>query len=197
MAAHPALYNGLRHFVFVVPPFAVLGGLAVGWLADRARFYGRPAMAALAAIVIAGVSLPVIGMVRLHPYEYTYFNPLAGGVRAAQNSYMLDYWGLAFKQGALALRERLAQTHARPPAGRRWVVAICGPQWAAKIELGPQFETTFDQKKADFALALGTFYCRHLQAPLLAQIIRDGVVYAAVYDLRGQPSQPLLTQPPP
>src|SRR5262249_39626354 len=27
LVAHPAFYNGLRHFVFVVPPFAVLGGL--------------------------------------------------------------------------------------------------------------------------------------------------------------------------
>ena len=197
IVAHPALYNGLRHFVFVVPPFAALGGLAVGWLAGRAGLYGKPAIAALAAIVIAGVSLPVVGMVRLHPYEYTYFNLQAGGARGAQNNYMLDYWGLAFKQGALALRARLAQTHARAPGGRRWVVAVCGPQSAARVELGPQFETTFDQKKADFALALGTFYCRHLQAPVLAQIVRDGVVYAAVYDLRGRPSQPLLTQPPP
>ena len=37
MVAHPAFYNGLRHFVFVVPPFAVLGGLAGAWLFDRAR----------------------------------------------------------------------------------------------------------------------------------------------------------------
>ena len=37
MLAHPALYNGLRHFVFVVPPFAVLGGLAGGWLFAQAR----------------------------------------------------------------------------------------------------------------------------------------------------------------
>ena len=36
MLAHPAFYNGLRHFVFVVPPFAALGGLA-GALAFRAR----------------------------------------------------------------------------------------------------------------------------------------------------------------
>ena len=43
--AHPALYNGLRHFVFVVPPFAVLGGLAGGWLFERARAFGRPAPA--------------------------------------------------------------------------------------------------------------------------------------------------------
>jgi 4-amino-4-deoxy-L-arabinose transferase-like glycosyltransferase len=197
MATHPALYNGLRHFVFVVPPFAVLGGLAVGWLAERARAHGKAALAALAAIIIAGLSLPVIGMARLHPYEYTYFNPSAGGVRTAQHEYMLDYWGLAFKQAALALRARLATTHARQPSGRRWVVAICGPQSAARVALGDQFETTFDQKRADFALALGTFYCRHLQAPELAKIVRDGVTFADVYDLRGRRTEPLLTQPPP
>src|SRR5665213_3565625 len=54
LITRPALYNGLRHFVFVVPPFAALGGLAAGWLAERAAVHGK---AALAAILIAGVSL--------------------------------------------------------------------------------------------------------------------------------------------
>ena len=197
MVTHPALYNGLRHFVFVVPPFAALGGLTVGWLADRALLHGKAAIAALAAIIVAGVSLPVIGMIRLHPYEYTYFNPLAGGVRGAEHRYMLDYWGLAFKQAADALHAKLEATHAQPPADRRWVVAICGPEWAAKQELGPQFETTFEHKKADFVMSLGTFYCRQLDAPLIAQIKREGVIYAEVYDLRGRPTPPLLTEPPP
>jgi Dolichyl-phosphate-mannose-protein mannosyltransferase len=197
VATHPALYNGLRHFVFVVPAFAALGGFGVGLLAERAAFYGKAALAALAAAVIAGVSLPVAGMAKLHPYEYTYFNLSAGGVRAAHDRYMLDYWGLAFKQAAIALRARLEADHARAPGGRRWVVAICGPQSAARVALGDRFETTFDQKRADFAMALGTFYCRHLRAPELAQVVRDGVVYADVYDLRGRRTEPLLTQPPP
>jgi hypothetical protein len=197
MAARPALYNGLRHFIFVVPPFAALGGLALAWLIARARAIGKPALAALAALAIAGIALPAVGMLRLHPYEYTYFNPLAGGVRGANGRYMLDYWGLAFKQAADALRARLAASQAQPPQGRRWIVAICGPQAVAQVELGPQFETEFDRKKADFAMALGTFYCRDLQAPILVQIEREGVVYARVYDLRGRSTPNLLTQPPP
>ena len=43
MATRPALYNGLRHFIFVVPPFAALGGLAALWIAEtrpRARQSG-------------------------------------------------------------------------------------------------------------------------------------------------------------
>jgi hypothetical protein len=46
-------------------------------------------------------------------------------------------------------------------------------------------------------MALGTFYCRHLQMPIMASIEREGVVYANVYDLRGAPTPPLLTVPPP
>jgi hypothetical protein len=197
MAMRPALYNGLRHFIFVVPPFAVLGGLATAWLVEQVRMYGKAALGALAAVFIAGVTLPVIDMVRLHPYQYTAFNWASGGVRMAHDNYMLDYWGLAFKQAADELRTRLNAASDRQPKGRRWVVAVCGPQPAAEVELGPQFETTFDQKKADFAMALGTFYCRHLQAPIMATVEREGVVYATVYDFRGRASERLLNDPPP
>jgi 4-amino-4-deoxy-L-arabinose transferase-like glycosyltransferase len=197
MLARPALYNGLRHFIFVVPPFAALGGLAASWIIGRARTLGSIALTALAAAFIGGIALPISDIVRLHPYQYTAFNWLSGGVRSAQDNYMLDYWGLAFKQAADELRSRLAAADEHPPQGRRWVVAICGPQAAAKVELGPQFETTFDQKQADFAMALGTFYCRHLQAAILATVMREGVAYANVYDLRGGPTPKLLTVPPP
>jgi len=186
MVARPALYNGLRHFVFVVPPFAVLGGLAGAWLIGKAGSYGNIARLALAVIFAAGIALPVVDMVRLHPYEYTAFNRASGGVRGAQGKYMLDYWGLAFKQAAKELRAGLAAKHESPPAGRRWIVAICGPQSSAEAELGPQFETTWDEKEADFAMGLSTFYCQPLQAPLSANIEREGVSYARVYDLRGR-----------
>ena len=194
---HPAFYNGLRHFIFVLPPFATAGGLAFGWLCERARAYGRLAIIALFAVFIGGVSLPLIDMVKLHPYQYTAFNAFAGGVRQAQHYYMLDYWGLAFKQASDELRNRLAASGDRPPQGRRWVVATCGPQAAAQVQLGPQFETTFEDKTADFAMVLGTFYCAQLKAPVIANIEREGVIYARVYDLRGGPTPNLLTEPPP
>ena len=197
IVSHPAFYNGLRHFVFVVPPFAAAGGLAFGWLFARARAYGKAATAAACAAFIGGLSLPVIEMVRLHPYQYVSFNAFAGGVQRAQHNFMLDYWGLAFKQAADELRHRLAAGVDNPPKGRRWIVAICGPQAAAQQELGPEFETTFDEKQADFAMAVGAYYCEYLKAPIMVDIEREGVVFARVYDLRGGPTPPLLTQPPP
>jgi hypothetical protein len=184
--ARPAMYNGIRHFVFIMPPVAVLGGLAGAWLWQRLAWFGRPALAAGALIAIAAVAAPVVEMVRLHPYQYTHFNHLAGGVKAADEHYMLDYWGLAFKQAADELHAKLTLGLEYPAARQRWRIAVCGPHHPAAVELGPEFITTYDTKGADFALMLGEFYCAAYKAPILVEIKREGVVYARVYDIRGR-----------
>jgi Dolichyl-phosphate-mannose-protein mannosyltransferase len=190
----PAMYNGIRHFVFVLPPLAVLGGLAAVWLLDAVR--GSRAVVIAAAIVfLAGIALPVVAMVRLHPYEYTHFNWLSGGVAHARGRYMLDYWGLAFKQASQGLLARLAERSEKKPTDRRWKIAVCGPHRSPQVELGPDFETTWDPKGADFAMMLGEFYCATFDAPLLVEIVRDGVTYARVYDIRGRSFETLLTRP--
>ena len=195
IALRPAMYNGIRHFVFVLPPLAVLGGLAGTWLTAALARHFRFAPLVAAAIFIAGIGLPLIGMARLHPYEYTHFNWLAGGVKRAHDRYMLDYWGLAFKQASQALLAKLAERHESKPAGRRWKIAVCGPHRSPQVELGPDFETTWDPQGADFAMMLGVFYCAKLDAPVLAEVERGGVVYARLYDIRGRSFETLLTQP--
>ena len=194
--ARPAMYNGIRHFVFVLPPLAVAGGLAGAWMAGHAARFGALAPRALAVVFAAGVALPVIGMARLHPFEYAAYNQIIGGARGAQPLYMLDYWGLAFKQAGNELRDRLAARGEAPAAGRKWKVAVCGPHPPAQIALGPAFEPTWDPRGADFALALGAFYCARLDAPVLAEVVRDGVSFARAYDLRGRTVSDIFTVPP-
>jgi hypothetical protein len=194
VAARPAMYNGIRHFVFTVPPFAVLGGVAAAWIARRLDHIGRAAAAAGALVVIAGVASPVVEMVRLHPYEYTHFNRIAGGVAGARPLYMLDYWGLSFTQASRQLRALIAERHEQPPNGT-WTVAVCGPHPPAVVALGSQFTTIWNPKGADFAMMLGEFYCTKLDAPVLFEVARDGVVYTRVYDIRGRSISTLLTVP--
>lgn len=195
VALRPAMYNGIRHFVFVMPPLAVLAGLAGAVLVDAAARRWRFAPLAGAILLVAGAGSAAAAMVRLHPYEYTYFNWLSGGVKGARDRYMLDYWGLSFKEASQALLAALTERHETKPGGRRWKVAVCGPHRSPQVELGPEFETTWDPRGADFALMLGEFYCVKLDAPLLAEVARDGVVYARVYDIRGRSFPTLLTQP--
>jgi hypothetical protein len=190
----PAMYNGIRHFVFVLPPFAALAGWAGAHIGERLYRYGKAAAVAGALIVVAGTASPVIEMVRLHPYEYTDYNHLAGGVPHARQNYMLDYWGLSLTQASRRLLAEVADHHARPPHGQ-WTVAVCGPHPPVAVALGPQFTTTWNPKGADFAMVVGEFYCAKLDAPVVFDIVREGVVYARLYDLRSRSISSLLTVP--
>jgi 4-amino-4-deoxy-L-arabinose transferase-like glycosyltransferase len=195
MALRPAMYNGIRHFVFVLPPLAVLGGLAGAFVVETIARWSRFATIAAVLVLSAGLAVPIIEMVRLHPYQYSHFNAFSGGARAARERYMLDYWGLALKQASRALRAKLADNRETKPGNRRWKIAVCGPHRSPQVELGPDFETTWDPRGADFAMMLGEFYCRKLDAPVLAEIVRSDVTFARVYDIRGLSFETLLTQP--
>ncbi|MFS8038848.1 ArnT family glycosyltransferase [Xanthobacter sp. AM11] len=187
MATRPVVYNGIRHFVFITPPLALLGGLAVEWVRTKAQNLPRLAQGALAAAFVVGIAVPAADFRALHPYEYTYYNRIAGGIKAADKMFMLDYWGLAFKQATEELDEYVEQHRRSLPQGRKLRVAVCGPYFAAAAELGPRYETTYDSRNADFYLQLGEFYCAQVKAPTLVKIEREGVVYATVYDVRGRP----------
>ena len=194
VATRPVVYNGIRHIVFVLPPFAVLGGLAAAWIARRLHAYGKSAVIAGGLAFAAGIASPVVDMVRLHPYEYTDYNHLVGGVPGARPDFMLDYWGLSFRQASRQLLATLAQSHQKPPRGQ-WTIAVCGPHPPVAVALGPQFNLVWDPKGADFAMVLGEFYCAKIDAPVLLDVVRDGIIYARVYDIRGRAITSLLTVP--
>lgn len=187
VAARPVVYNGIRHFVFITPALSVLGGFAAAWIWDRAQAFPRMARAGVAAVFVLGIGLTAVDFRSLHPYEYTYYNRVAGGIQRANGQFMLDYWGLAFKQAAEELDEYVEQHRRSLPQGRKLRVAVCGPYNAAAAELGPHYETTYDSRTADFYLRLGEFYCANVKAPQLVKIEREGVTYATVYDVRGRP----------
>ena len=194
VATRPAMYNGIRHFVFVVPAFAVLGGLAAAWIARRLQRHGRAVLGAGALVLLLGIASPVADMAWLHPYEYTHFNRIAGGAAGARPRFMLDYWGLSLTQASRQLLALIAERGERP-SGEKWTVAVCGPHPPVTVALGPQFITTWNPKGADFAMILGEFYCAKLDAPVLFEVVRDGVVFARVYDIRGRSTTTLLTVP--
>jgi len=197
MVKRPALYNGIRHFVFVIPPMAVLGGVAFAWTMERLRANHRTWQPVVLATFCFGLALPLAEMIRLHPYQYTHFNHIAGTVRGADNRFMLDYWGLALKQASDELREQLVERQEVPPSSRKWKVAVCGPQRPAQVALGPDFTIGWDSNAADFAMTLGEFYCKGLTAPVMVEIKRDDVVFARVYDIRGRSISSLLSIPAP
>jgi hypothetical protein len=90
--ARPPLYDGFRHFMFIVPPLFLLAGLAIEALFDWLR---RPL---LRSAVIAVLLAPgLMGYLQLHPYEYTYYNRFVGGTQQAASRFETDYWLTCYK----------------------------------------------------------------------------------------------------
>ncbi len=97
MAMRPILYDGNRHFLFVIPPLAVLTGVTLAWLLVKGL--SRPLKIVTASMLLVLGAITAMDMLRLHPYEYIFFNRSFGGLRAALGRYETDYWGVSHKEG--------------------------------------------------------------------------------------------------
>lgn len=105
----PYLYDGLRHFLFVLPTLAVLT------TADFLRStFSRSVRALVGAAMLSAAVLTTVDMIRLHPYQSVYFNRLvAGGVARASERFETDYWGSSYKEGTEWLIDHYALGIAR------------------------------------------------------------------------------------
>ena len=93
-------YNNIRQLHFVLAPMLLLAGVALDALmrASRRRW--------LQAVLLAVILIPgIAGIVRLHPYEYTYFNVLTGGTMGAEGRYGLDYWCTSYREAMAYVNE--------------------------------------------------------------------------------------------
>ena len=88
----PAMYDGFRHFMFIVPPVFIVAGLAFEFI------QGRVTPAWLRAVVVLVLLLPgVFGIVKLHPFEYAYYNSFVGGTDRVSRQYETEYWLTCYK----------------------------------------------------------------------------------------------------
>ncbi|WP_157879173.1 glycosyltransferase family 39 protein [Pararhodospirillum photometricum] len=159
MLARPVAYNGIRHFLFMVPPLTVLAALVLDrGLEVLVRGWGRRAVWAGVAVLSLGLSLPVGRMVGLHPYQYIDFNLFAGGVRGAYQKFELEYWGTSLRElTALFVQEmeRRGLDHPKEP----WKVWVCGEPTSADHYFPPYLVAIDRDEEADFTLGTSQFYC--------------------------------------
>lgn len=102
--SRPTLYDGPRHFFFLVPIMVLLAAWGVFTLFRL--LWRRPQLVmrllAVGIVIAAVIDYGVIfkTMNDLHPYEYTYFNELVGGTEGAQGNYDIDYWRICTQPAA-------------------------------------------------------------------------------------------------
>ncbi|MGE9289739.1 MAG: glycosyltransferase family 39 protein, partial [Puniceicoccales bacterium] len=92
------IYDGLRHFLFLLPLLAILSGLTFDYLLTRLSNWCRLAVIVASAALITLLVPVTISLIRLHPYEYTYFNPVVGGLKGAEGRFETEYWALSYRE---------------------------------------------------------------------------------------------------
>ena len=111
-------YDNFRQLLFITVPFFIFASVGVDYILGklRSRFL-------LSIIIIALLFPGILGIVRLHPYEYIYYNSFAGGMSGAAGFAELDYWCTSYRAGMDYINEAA-------PEGS--TIAIWGPLENAK-----------------------------------------------------------------
>jgi hypothetical protein len=182
---HGPAFTGLRHFLFVVPIFAVLAGIGFDWLMRLVQRYQRGLSFAVAAVIAAQLAWNAMLLVELHPYEYLYYNPLVGGLQGASGRYATDYWLNIMPEAVHDLQAYVAKLDRVGGAERRYTVAVCGERAAFEDEANARLEWVQDWQKAEFFIAPTHMNCdRALDGQVIATISRMGVPIGVVKDRR-------------
>ena len=186
------LYDGLRHFLFLVPLLCIFAGGVVafvgGFLVARTPWWGVLVLVVGMALV-SGRQLAL--MTHLHPHEYVYFNSLIGGLPGAHERYDTDYYAESYREALLDLREYLWRTERDRFLNSDYKVNGC----FARIMVKSYLPRSFVKKRgaADFWLGYTRKNCHvaNINSPVISSVRRFDTPLVVVRDMRQARSFPL------
>ncbi len=184
----PNVYDELRHFLFILPAVAILAAIGASEVLARVR-RGKARLVAWPAILVL-LLLPLRDLIRLHPYQMTYFNAFVGGLGGAYGRYETDYWVSSYREAMLWVNER-----ARREPQRRFVVLVGGTVYvepAAAHYRAPNVVVMIVPgtvglrdlpPDADYYIATTRYFlatANFPDTPVLHTIGRDGAVFTVI-----------------
>ncbi|MEO0797017.1 MAG: hypothetical protein AAFX93_17815 [Verrucomicrobiota bacterium] len=198
MVKGAVVYDGMRHVLFIIPLASVLLGLALVSFVRRAdRQFGKIGKWIVSGLVGLLSFFALWDSVQLHPYQYTYYNRLTGGVSAADGRFENDYWGTAYREGAELISAGLP-----PREGGPWRITMEPPLDVLQERIGqlvvppPTLVAPFledhvvlvrGNQRPEFYIAT-TRNAYHEMRPeaAVAEVTRDGVVLLQIKPIKNQ-----------
>ncbi len=112
------IYDNFRQLLFALPPLVLLSGYGLMRVLKSLRL-GWSWVVVVPLMILPGIT----HIIKYYPYEYIYYNSLAGGPSGAVGSYELDYWCTSY-------REAIEYVNAN--ASRGATILVLGPDEAAR-----------------------------------------------------------------
>jgi hypothetical protein len=94
------LYDNFRQLFFLVPPIFVIAGYGFELVTNRI-----PSGFVRVLLMVVCAFPGIYSILQLHPYQYIYYNSLAGGVHGAARHFELDYWRTSYREIALQVNK--------------------------------------------------------------------------------------------
>jgi len=139
VARRSIIYDEIRHVLFIMPSIAVLSACGFIWAFG---FIGKTKLRTVAPSLVFLAFFGIAAeMYLLHPYEYVYFNPVFGGLKAADRRFETDYWGLSMRN---AMEWINSQKDYHIP------VVVAGPRMAASVFAEKDVKTVEYSENQDF-----------------------------------------------
>lgn len=176
---HSVLYDGLRHFLFLMPPIAVL--CALGFTTLLRHFSTRT----FARVATVGFCLfvadQVYALARLHPHQHVFFNRMSGGPRVAAHRFETEYYGSVYRELSQELQGYLWRADRERYLNTTFTVTGCGSKLFFTENLPVNFNYTSMRgaKRADIYATYARDRCleRFKGYPELLRIRRDGATF--------------------
>lgn len=108
-----ALYDGMRHFLFVYPILVIMAAYGVQYTIAQAK--NKLVTLGASAVILLCLYSPIRWMIVSHPNQYIYFNEFFGGIANAYNYNETDYWMNSTKEAANWAIENLPEIKAGTP----------------------------------------------------------------------------------
>ncbi len=184
-AGRPIVYDHTRHYLFLIPFMVLAASATFIHILKIVPDFWKKAIAVAMAIAMLKVGFD---MLRIHPYEYTYFNELVGGLKGAFGKYDTEYWCTSNREAASYLNHTTDNRNTYYVSG-----CMCSTSTIEPFLKG-NLRYTRDHQQADFiicharALYLNnpgfrTFGASALGNAVIHVVERDGVPLSLV--LRG------------
>jgi len=146
------------------------------------------------ATVVAALSVVTLSvLIHLHPYEYIFYNHLAGNPAIAEKQWESDYWSSSLREASKALMSTPIPARTAP-----YLVAVCAESFQGSAYLDQRFEVTKNWDAADFYMSSTNMNCDQvLQGKVIAEVKRLGTLLAVVKDRRQLEGEARYARPAP
>ena len=172
LAMQPVIYNGIRHFLFILPMIVIVSGVVLFYLFSVIK---RRAQIFLGALIFVNILFVGYDLYKLHPYEYIYFNEFIGGLSGASGKYELDYWGASYKEATEWIVKNTDLT-------QEDIIYACNVDYAVDYYSGKKFFMSYGYPEyANYTICDSENEMkRNYTGKVLYEVKRDGVILNTV-----------------